>query len=64
MMAQGVDEKRRQAIEDLMLKIAADPAYVASADKLGIETRTFTSDALSEEWTRQAVLYKGILAKI
>jgi len=64
MMAQGVDEKRRQAIEDLMLKIAADPAYIASADKLGVETRVLTSDQLSEEWTRQAVLYKGILAKI
>jgi tripartite-type tricarboxylate transporter receptor subunit TctC len=64
MMAQGVDEKRRQAIEDLMIKIAETPAYIASADKLGVETRVFTSDALSEEWTRQAVLYKGILAKI
>ena len=64
MMAQGVDEKRRQAIEDLVLKIAATPAYIAANDKLGIETKVYTSDALSEEWTRQAVLYKGILSKI
>ncbi len=64
MMAQGVDEKRRQAVEDLVLKIAAKADYVAASDKLGVETRVFTSDELSEEWTRQAVLYKGILAKI
>lgn len=64
MTAQGVDEKRRQAIEDLIVKIAADPAYVASSDKLGVETKVYSSDQLSEEWTRQAVLYKSILSKL
>lgn len=62
--SQGVDEHRRQAIEDLILGIAKDPAYITANETAGIEVRPFTSDALSEEWTRQAVLYKAILAKI
>lgn len=62
--SQGVDEKRRQAIEDMLLKIAANGTYVADNDKLAIEVRPFTSDQLSEEWTRQAVLYKSIISKL
>jgi tripartite-type tricarboxylate transporter receptor subunit TctC len=62
--AQGLDEKRRQAIEDLILKISKNPEYIAANDKLSIEVRPFTSDQLSEEWTRQAVLYKSIISKI
>lgn len=62
--SQGVDEHRRQAIEDLILNIAKDPAYLTANEAAGIEVRPFTSDALSEEWTREAVLYKAILAKI
>jgi tripartite-type tricarboxylate transporter receptor subunit TctC len=62
--SQGVLESRRQAIEDMLLKIAANTTYIADNDKLAIEVRPFTSDALSEEWTRQAVLYKSIISKI
>ena len=62
--SQGTLEKRRQAIENMLLKIAANKTYIADNEKLALEVRPFTSDALSEEWTRQATLYKSIISKL
>jgi len=60
----GVNERRRQAIENLILKISASADYRTANENIGVEVRPLTSDQLSEEWLRQASLYKSIINKL
>lgn len=64
MVTNGVAERRRQAIENLVVRIGNNRDYREANEKVAIEVRVLTSDQLAAEWLRQASLYKSIINKL